>query len=266
MKIKTKAYNNVQTVLRFLHDRVSEQHEDCTHAIKLRSSDITDMSMDSIVDTVRYLEQLEYVEFTMEEYYSEKYHEIKNQYLKLEEKMNKSIFNQNSCMNMAIRYFTDDGKLLQNLKQELKQLKHDAEVEILVTPTGRFQEGCRNFGITGKGNVIYRFSYNEKTQEVAINKQVFHKCALNSNPDEFLVAAMRVKKYGEPILWDNSKREPNKILNDIKLTKVLSRLFFMPMSQDNATFTFRRCVTEFDIARENINTKKVDLALKKLSE
>lgn len=195
MKIKTKAYNSIQTVLRFLYDRVNEQHEDCAHAIKLRSSDITGMSMDSIVDAVRYLEQLEYIEFTTKSYYSEKYHEVKNQQLKLEEKMGKSIFNQNSCMSMAIRYFTDDGKLLQSLKQELEQLKHGAELEILVTPTKKFQDGCRSFGITGKGAIVYQFSYDEKTREVTINKQVFHRCSLNSTPDEFLTATMKVRKY-----------------------------------------------------------------------
>ncbi len=264
MKIKTKAYNNIQMVLRFLHDRVNEQHEDCTHAIKLRSSDITGMSMDSIVDTVRYLEQLEYVEFTAEAFYSEKYHEIKNQYLKLEEKMSKSIFNQNSCMSMAIRYFTDDGKLLQSLEQELKQLKHNAEVEILVTPTEKFQDGYRSFGVTGKGVIIYQFSYNEKTREVAINKQVFHRCSLNSTPDGFLTATMKVRKYGDPIIWDASKREPNKIFNDIKLNKMMARLLFAPLSKDNKTFTFRRYVTEYDISHEKINTRKVNQALERL--
>ncbi len=264
MKIKTKAYNNIQTVLRFLYDRVNEQHEDCAHAIKLRSSDITGMSMDSIVDAVRYLEQLEYIEFTTKSYYSEKYHEVKNQQLKLEEKMGKSIFNQNSCMSMAIRYFTDDGKLLQSLKQELEQLKHGAELEILVTPTKKFQDGCRSFGITGKGAIVYQFSYDEKTREVTINKQVFHRCSLNSTPDEFLTATMKVRKYGDPIIWNASKREPNKIFNDIKLNKILSRLFFAPLSKDGKTFTFRKYVTEYDIAHEKINTKKVNQALERL--
>lgn len=264
MKIKTKAYNNIQTVLRFLYDRVNEQHEDCAHAIKLRSSDIKGMSMDSIVDAVRYLEQLEYIEFTTKSYYSEKYHEVKNQQLKLEEKMGKSIFNQNSCMSMAIRYFTDDGKLLQSLRQELEQLKHNTELEILATPTEKFQDGCRSFGITAKGTVIYQFSYNEKTREVSINKQVFHRCSLNSTPDEFLTAAMKVRKYGDSIIWNASKREPNKIFNDIKLNKILSRLFFAPLSKDGKTFTFRKNVTEYDIAHEKINTKKVNQALERL--
>lgn len=264
MKIKTKAYNNIQAVLRFLQNRVSEQHEDCTHAIKLKSSDIAGMSMDSIMDSVRYIEQLEYIKFTTKAHYSEKYHEIKNQYLKLEEKMSKSIFNQNICVNMAIRYFTDDGRLLQSLKQELEQLKHNTELEILSTPTEKFQDGCRSFGITAKGTVIYQFSYNEKTREVSINKQVFHRCSLNSTPDEFLTAAMKVRKYGDSIIWNASKREPNKIFNDIKLNKILSRLFFAPLSKDGKTFTFRKYVTEYDIAHEKINTKKVNQALERL--
>lgn len=264
MKIKTKAYHNIQTVMKFLKGRIDEQHDDCMHQIRVKSSDFPDISSDSIMDTMRYLEQLNYIELSTYTQHTEQYHKTKQRYLELESKMNKSIFNQNNCAKMAIRCFTDDGKMLQTLKRELEDMERNAGIEILATPTNHFSNGCKQFGITGRGTIIYQFSYNKNTREVSINKQVFHKCSLNSIPDSFLIAAMKVDKYGDPIVWDTSKREPNKIFNDIKLNKVLSRLFFVPISNNGKTFTFRRCVTEFDISQEKINTKKVNSAIKKL--
>lgn len=264
MKIKTRAYNNIQVVLKFLKDRTNEQHAECIHPIRVTSSDFQNMPIDSVADTIRYLEKLEYIEASIQMYYPERYYEIKKKYIELDEKLNKSIFNQSSCAGMAIRCFTNDGKILQSLSQELKSLEHNAKFEILITPTKRFNDGCVQFGITGKGAIVYRFLYDEKSREVSINKQVFHKCSLNSMPDEFLTAAMKTKRYGDPIIWDASKREPGKILNDIKLSKVISRLFFAPLAKDGNTFTFRQYVTESDIEQENISTKKVNLAIKKL--